>query len=244
MATQHNTSALSFLWSRYDKYKKATGCLVAWLDRAYGSLQDQKPLVEQGRVPVNKLVEMVEAIAVAGLKVPQKIVNATQEALVCRKNCALFYTECAIRKRTSAQLGGADQLHRSNETHEYFIKVLHHVFGKLIQLPREERCQMSHSSNDDELWKNYYSYLDVVEPQILENYKVQAQVGGTDDPKQDPSTLNESETALEVWCHLADMKEIRDYVCQLWTEYSSGRMSFLAAAQITENSLQLLRLVG
>lgn len=244
---------------RYQLYKQGTKKIVDWLIQTAGRSVDISPFLLPdktktcNKIKPRALVALAEAIVSAQRTSASPLITVTiielvWEVIEGRQASAEWY---AIQPAASTEAESA------NDTHKFFIGVLRDVHRILTSNQPPEipdlakdrlKAKKPARKNLENDLNNLFLKLELEEPSDspLGHAPPSQSVRSRPDPSPTEVTLdteNENE-AFALWCHLEDLRDVRHYVQDIWSEYSNGDVSLLTATMVTETAFGLMRIAN
>ncbi|EME79331.1 uncharacterized protein MYCFIDRAFT_177942 [Pseudocercospora fijiensis CIRAD86] len=236
------------LSSRYCMYKEGTDRLVRWIIKTASSCRrsfvkssdgtvSTKELLEctrsivEWKPPVEIPVSTIELLEGSSLKLPNAILGD-----LCARNFTRSSTR-GLRQRSKAIV-----VMRTSDARATRSKK-----SRTTKASAQED-HASHPPKATEKLNNLFQNLQIEEPCEAAWSSAASKKERKDSAPRAPATLQVDKSAekrFSIWCFLQDAKEIRDFVKQIWHEWrDERRMSFEAAAVITETAMGIVRRAG
>ena len=253
---------------RYRRYKAGTKKVVSWLAQnashccdiaaKFNCFKPNSKSESEIKVPTKVLTALADIIvsAEANLPIPEHILQVLEDVIDLRTDCAAWYETQAISDGTD--------LAARNQSHKHFISVLKGVrassrdsgnvvapvsTGTTAKDKKSSKSKKNKTSKKDgrDGLANLFEMLDIEEP-------VPATLGQA--PSIAPTTAkqwqgkffaledDQDNEAVALWCFLADMNDVRQYVRQLWLEYLEGQTSLGLTGMVTETALGMIERAG
>ncbi|KJX98358.1 hypothetical protein TI39_contig415g00023 [Zymoseptoria brevis] len=196
------------------------------------------------KIKTRALVDLAETVKSKRTPVPAVILKDLEQVVQYRREFASWY-----------ELKGTETEPPSNTGHQFFIGVCEKVHQLLAssEAPAPARAgskkgkrAASSSTVDaallDKTVRNLFAQLKVDEPSA--SPLGQAPKRNTQLPKEHASVILESDQredyVFAIWCHLQDMRDVRELVTQTWQSFANGDVTLIAAALVLEVGLILL----
>lgn len=236
-------------------YKQQTQEVIEWLLLNVGSCDSSalSAATQSRRAPDSKktlkiktraLIDLAETVKTKEIPVPTVILKDLKQVVHSRREFASWY-----------ELKGSDTEAGSNDGHQFFIGVCEKVHELLAssEAPastksgaKKGKGAAPSSTIDTPLLektvRNLFLQLEVDEPSA--SPLGQAPQKSSKLPQEQASVELESDDredrSFAVWCHLEDMRDVRDLVNQTWQSFAKGDVSLMAAALVLEVGLILL----
>ncbi|KAM3424700.1 hypothetical protein BST61_g6687 [Cercospora zeina] len=231
----------------YTRYKLGTAKIIGWLTQQAQRIaeRDGDTANLSGPFTTKTLLRLAKSVKLAkpGITVPLSILLVTEDVIRGRKCCADFFAQLEVKS-------GEGKFKSTNSSHRYFISVLEEVRDCLKTLEIERpAAKVSASSGGGSSKstgkvpasgkKNIFETLGLEEP--FENLHLATFGAKKAGPKsKDGSSTpdleedRQSEIAMSVWCLFEDIREIRTHLHSVWREFYDGKISFLAATELTQ----------
>ncbi|PIA89257.1 hypothetical protein CB0940_07389 [Cercospora beticola] len=236
------------LADHYTRYKLGTAKIIRWLsqqaqritERSGNVMNLPSPLTTKTLIRLAKIISLAKPKS----KVPISILLVIEDVIRGRQRCADFYGQLEVNTTDG-------KFTSTNESHRHFISVLEEVRTLLKALDIEQPKNSGHSTGSnskstgskpaESVKKNIFETLELEEPSDrLQNLSVTSKKGGKKS-EQPPSTPEleedgESKAAMSVWCMFEDIREIRNHLQSVWRDFYDGKISFLAAVELTQTA--------
>lgn len=242
---------------RYELYKAGTKKIVDWLTRNASRYIDISPFVTVGKssttskISARALVSLAEVIVSThrtsnplptGITTTSTITKLIREVIDGRQASADWY----------ATQPTSDEAELGNEAHRFFIEILREIHSLLISVQQPKKTasdshsNSSTSKNAEQDINNLFSQLELEEPSAspLGNaQKLARQLPKSRTPIAKIALDDEAgNKEFALYCHLEDLRDVRQYIRGVWLDYASGAVSLLTAAMVTETAFGMMRI--
>lgn len=254
---------------RYKLYKKGIERLVRWLtdtaQRCGGSFNFFETLHSRAAQSSVIVLTTKDIISLANLiandesaNIPEDMLEITKDVIAGRELCALWYKIQGKRKNEEAVL--------SDRRHAFFIDTLKHVHDILSSAKKVRNLPLpsanGHKENERRKGtkasgKGGQAAAGKQEQRNLDNIFMHLQVeeppenpfGNTTSTFEEPATIDEPEphsrkrndNDFVAFCLFQELSDVRQYICNVWKQYASGKRSLFAAGVVTEVAFGLMR---
>ncbi|KAK5737107.1 hypothetical protein LTR17_006890 [Elasticomyces elasticus] len=246
---------------RYRRYKSGTKKAVHWLAITAGSVRTRAPpkageIVKLPTTELRRLTDCIVQRASLGRLPPSGIKSTIfllEDVVAGRRECSTWYKQNA--KLCAEKQWGSDS------SHAFFTRTLQWILEQLRSVSAlgsdEPRRKVAGSKEKKQPPK---SVMPVWLTKTFEGLRVEETRSDTDhdEPVASPNLLCKSESTslppteeydaednedadLAIWCHDADCRNIADFLCETWTDYTKGKMSLLVASEVTSEAVMLAR---
>lgn len=199
------------------------------------------------KIPVDALIGFAQQIIDGDPKItiPLEILNVTKDTIDGRRACAGWYS--GFERDQELPRDVID----SNTKHRYFLLQLETVFEarrREVKSRRPKRKKKIELSGAEHL-TNLYQHLQLEEPSSSESSNPSSSSTKPKKPvveEHDYSLADseEDDKAFAVYCMFQDLWELRMQIGQLWHDYHTGKISFIAASHTTESAIQIAFLLA
>ena len=247
---------------RYRRYKVGTSKVTGWLKSAakrcagVGEALANLCIADDDassseKLSTKDLIELANTIATSSqpkVEIPLEILVITEDVITGRRACAEWYAGTenqAINEET----------HDSNQRHRKFIEVLEQVLHVLKE-KYEQRLPKSFKKKPEkldqlkaELFDNIYQYLELEQPTAVADDLEQSTGGNTTPapssrhakPKQSlAADIEEADKTFALWCFFKDQYDTCNFIKDAWEEFSDGKLTLTAVAQLTDTAIMLM----
>ncbi|MCJ1287916.1 hypothetical protein MMC26_007268 [Xylographa opegraphella] len=197
-------------------------------------------------VPIADLTAQAQTIVNSTrpkIQVPQHIIDAAERAIATRRRFTSWF-------RKSADKVGVQEA--DNKKHSHFANVLEDILKALEPCfpPATPQSEALAESKDEISWANRFELLAVDQMPITEPSTECARPETTSELPHSAKVVYEIDTSEEdsveerifaTYCLFEDLKQLRQFLTELWTDYHSGKVDLMTASVTTNTAFDLVR---
>ncbi|KAK5709157.1 hypothetical protein LTR17_020033 [Elasticomyces elasticus] len=246
---------------RYRRYKSGTKKAVHWLAITAGSVRTKASTKagETVKLPTTELRRLTDCIvqrASLGRPPPSGIKSTIfllEDVVAGRRECSTWYKQNA--KLCAEKQWGSDSSHAFfTATLQWILEQLRLVSASGSGEPRPKVAGGKHTEqppksvlpvgliNTFEGLNVEETHSDTDHDEPVASWNLLCESEATSVPNTEQYDAEDNEDAdLAIWCHNTDCCNIMASLCETWTAYTKGETSLMVAAEVTSQSVMLIR---
>ncbi|CZR50271.1 uncharacterized protein PAC_00143 [Phialocephala subalpina] len=197
-------------------------------------------------LPTIQLVKQAKAIAASpkNIKVPIIIQRLLHQAIGARKRCTNWFTNMLAKNEERAE-----ELDKSNHTHENFIKVLEMTYDILepcFEMPKQQPARAAMVADVDDDGNEVINRFEILEMEDIDEaaYDSLPSVTPQSNPKVGKLELEidvDADLPFMAFCFYEDLHRMRNFLIGTWFQVREGKLNYMAAALTTNVGMELVR---